>query len=77
MPFYVFVNEGGRIWQGGPYVAENDAIKIGMIRGHEYEIKEYNTRDPRKAKALYNMELFKMGKPIEDISKRHYKIKGT
>jgi len=76
MPFYVFVNEGGRIWQGGPCITYNDAAKIGMIRCQEFEIKEYNTRDPRKAKAIYNMELYKLGRPIADITKRHYKIKG-
>lgn len=75
MPFYVFINEGGRIWQGGPCATSNDAVAIGITRGHEYEIKEYNTRDPRKAKGLYNMEIFKLGRPIEDIQKRHFKIK--
>jgi hypothetical protein len=75
MPFYVFVKEGGRIWQGGPCATYNEAATIGITRGQEYEVCEYNTRDPRKAKAIHNMELFKTGKPIEDISKRHYKIK--
>jgi hypothetical protein len=75
--FYVFVNEAKRVWQAGPFITYNDAVKVGLVRGQQYEIKKYNTRDPNRAKSIYNAELYEQGKPIEDIKKRHFKIKGV
>jgi hypothetical protein len=75
MPFFVFVKEGGKVWQAGPVRTEQEARDIGNNRHAYFEVKEYRTIDPRRAKAIYAAEQFGTGKPIEEVRARHFKIK--
>lgn len=75
MPWYVFTREGGKIWQAGPVKTERDARDIGLVRQVQFEVKEYRTIDPRRAKAMYAAEQFGEGKPIEEVRARHFKIR--
>ena len=71
----MIVKEGGRVWQAGPVRTEQDARNIGDARHAYYDVKEYRTIDPRRAKAMYAAEEYGEGKPIEEVRARHFKIK--
>jgi hypothetical protein len=77
MPWYVFTNEAGKIWQAGPVSTEQAARDIGNARHSYFEVKEYRTIDPRRAKAMYAADQFGAGKPIEEVRARHFKIKNN
>ena len=74
MPWFVFTKEAGKIWQAGPVKTEQEARDIGIARHAIFDVKEYRTVDPRRAKAMYAAEGFGAGKPIEEVRARHYKI---
>lgn len=74
MSWFIFVNDGRKYYKGGPFATQGDAMKVAISGGNEFEIKEYPTRDLAKAGSLYRMELFKQGKSLPEISKRHFKI---